>query len=85
MEFRTFSKHQCKGYYTALLKCISHEKEAEHHLIYALSNNLASVKAIKKAGFMYAGRVTRSTLGALRFRAFTDNPALSANSLVKKK
>lgn len=85
MEFRTFSKHQCKGYYTALLKCISHEKETDHHLIYALSNNIASVKAIKKAGFVYAGRVTRSALGALRFRAFTDNPALSANSLVKKK
>lgn len=81
MEFRTFSQHQKKGYYATLLRNISASEGVDHHLIYALSNNIASVKAIKKAGFTYAGRVTRSYLGALRFTQIGSEPSLSATSL----
>ena len=85
MEFRTFSKHQRKGYYAALLKSISASEGTDHQLIYALSHNIASVRAIRKAGFEHAGRVTRSVLGALRFKLLSANAALSATPLQQKK
>lgn len=52
-DFITPVIHRNKGYYTMLLKTISNKFKNKSILIYALSSNNRSIKAIKRAGFKF--------------------------------
>lgn len=50
-DFYTPVNMRSKGYYTKILKIILKKKRNKRLLIYSLSTNRASIKAIEKAGF----------------------------------
>lgn len=51
-DFYTFPQHRNKGYYRTLLNCIC-IRNNNVKIIYALKNNIRSIKAINKAGFKF--------------------------------
>lgn len=52
-DFITLEQYRNKGYYTKLLKLIRKKFKNKNILIYVLSSNLKSKRAIKKAGFIF--------------------------------
>ncbi len=58
-DFYTPISMRSKGYYTKLLKMILNKFRNKKFLIYSLSTNHASIKAIEKAGFYYKGNLNR--------------------------
>lgn len=52
-DFITLEQYRNKGYYTKLLKLIRKKFNNKNILIYVLSSNLKSKRAIKKAGFIF--------------------------------
>ena len=85
LAFRTFKKHQRRGYYTSLLRGIKCSGSERHLLIYALSNNVSSVKAIKNAGFAHVGRITRSYFGKIRLKLLHSTLQLSVATVERKR
>lgn len=51
-DFYTYPQHRNKGYYRMLLNCIC-TRNSNVKIIYALKNNISSIKGIKKAGFKF--------------------------------
>lgn len=52
-DFYTPAFMRSKGYYTKLLRIILYKLRKKRLLIYSLSSNQASIKAIEKAGFIF--------------------------------
>ena len=61
-DFITSLKHRNKGYYTQLLKLISSKFKNQNILIYVLSSNKNSKRAIIKAGFKYKKKIRKIKL-----------------------
>ena len=81
MEFQTFSRYRRCGYYAALLQNIGMRTGITQHLIYALTDNVGSIRAIERSGFEPLGLMSRSVAGMLYFRPLRTNPAVSVHSL----
>ncbi len=58
-DFYTPVSMRSKGYYTKLLKMILQKLCKKKLLIYTLSSNQASIKAIEKAGFIFKRNINR--------------------------
>ena len=58
-DFYTPVSLRSRGYYTKLLKMILKKFKNQKFLIYSLSSNLASIKAIKNAGFYFKENLNR--------------------------
>ena len=58
-DFYTPVSLRSRGYYTKLLKMIFKKFKNQKFLIYSLSSNLASIKAIKNAGFYFKENLNR--------------------------
>lgn len=52
-DFITLKEYRNNGYYTKLLKLIRNKFKNKNLLIYVLSSNIKSKRAIKKAGFIF--------------------------------
>ena len=58
-DFYTPVSMRSRGYYTKLLKIILKKFCKKKLLIYSLSSNQASIKAIEKAGFIFKRNINR--------------------------
>jgi ribosomal protein S18 acetylase RimI-like enzyme len=73
----TFEEHRGRNLYPALLyRILEHSREAglRRALIFVMSDNIASIRGVQKAGFVEFQRVTYSTL--LGFGRYTYQPRL---------
>ncbi|MDH3604590.1 MAG: GNAT family N-acetyltransferase [Candidatus Tectomicrobia bacterium] len=74
----TFEEHRGRNLYPALMyRILEHSREAGRRraLIFVMSDNIASIRGVQKAGFVEFQRVTYSTL--LGFGRYTYQPRLS--------
>jgi len=74
----TFEAHRGRNLYPALMyRILEHSREAglRRALIFVMSDNIASIRGVQKAGFVEFQRVTYSTL--LGFGRYTYQPRLS--------
>ncbi len=75
----TFTEYRGRNLYPALLqRILQHSREAglRRALIFVLSDNIASIRGVEKAGFREFQRVTYNSL--LGFNRYTYRPRLSA-------
>lgn len=61
-DFFTYEKYRNKGYYKRLLYYILSSQMYDRFLIYALHNNISSIKAINKSGFANFGTFSHWTI-----------------------
>ena len=61
-DFFTLKKFRNRGFYTKILKLSKNSKTKKRYLIYCLSNNYASKKAIKNSNFNFVKSIRKNEI-----------------------